>query len=98
MHSLITILNLKKQQGDNKIDMELSHIKKWIIPLERTSNASFSDFRIKVNGSFSSYSGRISASQMPLTSMPKRMRKYVISSSSEKELWSIDLNQAELRF
>ena len=47
---------------------------------------------------FSSYSGRISASQMPLTSMPKRMRKYVISSSSEKELWSIDLNQAELRF
>lgn len=35
---------------------------------------------------------------MPLTSMPKRMRKYVISSSSEKELWSIDLNQAELRF
>ncbi|MCH4390667.1 DNA polymerase [Staphylococcus haemolyticus] len=99
LHSLITILNLKKQQGDNKIDMELSHIKKWIVPLERTSNASFSDFRIKGNWKlFSSYSGRISASQMPLTSMPKRMRKYVISSSSEKELWSIDLNQAELRF
>lgn len=99
LHSLITILNLKKQQGDNKIDMELSHIKKWIIPLERTSNASFSDFRIKGKWKlFSSYSGRISASQMPLTSMPKRMRKYVISSSSEKELWSIDLNQAELRF
>ena len=96
---MITILNLKKQQGDNKIDMELSHIKKWIIPLERTSNASFSDFRIKGKWKlFSSYSGRISASQMPLTSMPKRMRKYVISSSSEKELWSIDLNQAELRF
>ncbi|TBW87953.1 DNA polymerase [Staphylococcus hominis] len=99
LHSLITILNLKKQQGDNKIDMELSHIKKWIVPLERTSNASFSDFRIKGKWKlFSSYSGRISASQMPLTSMPKRMRKYAISSSSEKELWSIDLNQAELRF
>lgn len=99
LHSLITILNLKKQQGDNKADMELSHIKKWIVPLERTSNRLISDFRIKGKWKlFSSYSGRISASQMPLTSMPKSMRKYVISSSSEKELWSIDLNQAELRF
>ena len=47
---------------------------------------------------YSSYSGRMTAKKMPLTSIPKSMRKYAISSSSHKELWSVDLNQAELRF
>ncbi|MBF7018017.1 DNA polymerase [Staphylococcus durrellii] len=99
LNSLIIILNLKKGQGNNIVDKELSHIKKWLVPLERISNKPTSDF--KINGYwtlFSSYSGRMTASQMPLTSIPKSMRKYVISNSPYKELWSVDFNQAELRF
>ena len=99
LNSLITFLNSKKRKGNSIVDKELSHIKKWIIPLEMTSNKSASIFKIQGEWNlYSSYSGRMTAKKMPLTSIPKSMRKYAISSSTYKELWSIDLNQAELRF
>ena len=99
LNSLITFLNSKKRKGNSIVDKELSHIKKWIIPLEMTSNKSASIFKIQGEWNlYSSYSGRMTAKKMPLTSIPKSMRKHAIASSLHKELWSIDLNQAELRF
>ncbi|MCI3137731.1 DNA polymerase [Staphylococcus hominis subsp. hominis] len=99
LNSLITFLNSKKRRGNSIVDKELSHIKKWIIPLEMTSNKSASIFKIQGEWNlYSSYSGRMTAKKVPLTSIPKSMRKHAIASSSHKELWSIDLNQAELRF
>lgn len=45
--------------------------------------------------SFASYSGRIFAKQLPLTSLPRQMRDYIQESG---EITSLDFNNGELRF
>jgi len=56
------------------------------------------DVRIKGKWqSFASYTGRISAKQLPLTSLPSAMRDYIVPPKNS-QLVSIDLNNAELRF
>ena len=66
LNSLITFLNSKKRKGNSIVDKELSHIKKWIIPLEMTSNKSASIFKIQGEWNlYSSYSGRMTAKKMP---------------------------------
>lgn len=47
--------------------------------------------------SYASYSGRIFAKKLPLTSIPKEMRRFVLSPEGYQTL-SLDLNNAELRF
>ena len=47
--------------------------------------------------SYVSYSGRIFAKQLPLTSLPKEMRSYFVAPEGYKIL-SLDLSNAELRF
>lgn len=57
--------------------------------------------RLELTGhwrSFTSYTGRITASKLPLTSMPNKMKQWIIPSESGCSIWSIDLNNAELRF
>lgn len=97
--SLVLNLEQAKSKKDSTASKELNHIKKWILPFIRNPTLRETCTNLKGNWClFSSYSGRMTASQMPLTSIPKPMRKYAISSDSHKELWSVDLNQAELRF
>lgn len=97
--SLVLNLEQTKSKKNSTASKELNHIKKWILPFIRNPTLRESCTNLKGNWClFSSYSGRMTASQMPLTSIPKPMRKYAISSDSHKELWSVDLNQAELRF
>lgn len=55
---------------------------------------------VKITGrwqSFASYTGRISAKQLPLTSLPSAMRDYIVP-PKDFQIVSIDLNNAELRF
>lgn len=55
---------------------------------------------VKITGrwqSFSSYTGRITAKQLPLTSIPRAMRDYIVAPAST-QLFSLDLSNAELRF
>lgn len=47
--------------------------------------------------SFASYTGRITARNLPLTSMPIAMRDYVVSPKGY-QIYSLDLDNAELRF
>ena len=47
--------------------------------------------------SFSSYTGRITARNLPLTSMPSVMRDYIVPSTGQ-QIVSLDLDNAELRF
>ncbi|PKE67168.1 hypothetical protein CW663_09520 [Macrococcoides caseolyticum] len=57
--------------------------------------------QIELNGhwkSYSSYTGRITASRLPLTSMPNKMKRHVVPSRSNCSLWSVDFSNAELRF
>lgn len=97
--SLVLNLEQAKSKKNSTAYKELNHIKKWILPFIRNPTFGGSYTNLKGNWClFSSYSGRMTASQMPLTSIPKPMRKYAISSCSYKKLWSVDLNQAELRF
>lgn len=97
--SLVLNLEQAKIKKNSTVYKELNHIKKWILPFIRNPTLGESYTNLKGNWClFSSYSGRMTASQMPLTSIPNPMRKYAISSCSYKELWSVDLNQAELRF
>lgn len=98
LNQLINTLRIKNQKNDNDINKVLSHLLLWVEPYTKEPVLS-SNFNIKGKWKlFSSYSGRMTASQMPITSIPKSMRKYAISSDPHKELWSVDLNQAELRF
>lgn len=48
--------------------------------------------------SFTSYTGRITSSKLPLTSMPNKMKQWVVPSELGCTIWSIDLSNAELRF
>lgn len=47
--------------------------------------------------SFSSFTGRVTAKKLPLTSLPKTMRQY-ITDINHDDLISIDIHAAELRF
>jgi len=47
--------------------------------------------------SFASYTGRITARNLPLTSMPIAMRDYIVSQIGQ-QIVSLDLDNAELRF
>ncbi|WP_322781303.1 DNA polymerase [Staphylococcus haemolyticus] len=98
LNQLINTLRIKKQKNDSDVNKVLSHLLLWVEPYAKEPILD-SSFNIKGKWKlFSSYSGRMTASQMPLTSIPKPMRKYAIPSCSYKKLWSVDLNQAELRF
>src|SRR5699024_12158810 len=46
--------------------------------------------------SFSSYTGRITARNLPLTSMPSVMRDYIVPSTGQ-QIVSLDLDNADLR-
>lgn len=99
LDDLVTTLNEEKYQGNTRAGKVKSYLLLWVKPFVRASVDQGGSFIIKGEWHFySSYSGRMTAKKMPLTSIPKSMRKYAISSSSHKELWSVDLNQAELRF
>lgn len=99
LDSLITMLNEEKHQNNTRARKAKSHLLLWVKPFVSASVNQAGSFIIKGEWHlYSSYSGRMTAKKMPLTSIPKPMRKYAISSCSYKELWSVDLNQAELRF
>lgn len=58
------------------------------------------DGGVSINGtwrSFTSYTGRITARNLPLTSLPIPMRDYVVSPKGY-QIYSVDLINAELRF
>ncbi|MBC2318499.1 hypothetical protein HCC18_16765 [Listeria booriae] len=71
----------------------------WGTKLERESQKdSRGELRLKGQwASFTSFSGRIFASDLPLTSLPRGMRPY-IRSEDDRCIYSLDFNQAELRF
>ncbi|MCH4382763.1 DNA polymerase [Staphylococcus haemolyticus] len=99
LDALITILNEEKHQGNTRAGKIKLYLLLWVKPFVSSLVNQAGSFTIKGEWHlYSSYSGRMTAKKMPLTSIPKSMRKYAISSSTYKELWSIDLNQAELRF
>ncbi|MBC9873944.1 DNA polymerase [Macrococcoides bohemicum] len=56
--------------------------------------------RIEISGhwsSYTSYSGRVTATNLNLTSLPNTMKTYVVPSKEDTTIWSIDFNNAELR-
>lgn len=76
-----------------------NYLKQWGLNLKHDGvQLENGDVRIKGKWqSFTSYTGRISAKQLPLTSLPSEMRDYIVPPKSS-QLLSIDLNNAELRF
>ncbi len=55
--------------------------------------------RIEISGnwsSYTSYTGRVTATNLNLTSLPNRMKAYVVPSKEDTTIWSIDFNNAEL--
>ncbi len=55
---------------------------------------------VKITGSwrsFSSYTGRITAKRLPLTSLPRGLRDYIVAPEG-MQLFSLDMSNAELRF
>lgn len=99
LDNLISMLNHIKYHGNDTARKAVSHLLLWVKPYIKQLASQSHSFRLKGEWNlYSSYSGRMTAKKKPLTSMPKILRKYVISSNRNKELWSIDLNQAELRF
>lgn len=55
---------------------------------------------IEISGhwsSYTSYSGRVTATNLSLTSLPNKMKAYVVPSKEDSTIWSIDFNNAELR-
>ena len=76
-----------------------SYLKQWGSILKKNGlQLENGDVRIKGKWqSFTSYTGRMSAKQLPLTSLPSAMRDYIVP-PKDSQLVSIDLNNAELRF
>src|SRR5699024_4194187 len=76
-----------------------NYLKQWDSNLRNTGiRLSNDDVVIKRKWrSFSSYTGRLTAKNLPLTSMPKAMRDYIVTPKGF-ELMSVDLSNAELRF
>ncbi len=73
--------------------------KQWVTKL--TPYYSHSNNRFELKGhwrSFTSYTGRVTASKLPLTSMPNKMKKWMVPFNPTSYLWSIDISNAELRF
>ncbi|MBC1778935.1 DNA polymerase [Listeria booriae] len=71
----------------------------WGTKLERESQKT-SRGELQLKGqwtSFTSFSGRMFAKNLPLTSLPRIMRPYVCS-GDDRCIYSLDFNQAELRF
>ncbi|WP_409482406.1 DNA polymerase [Bacillus safensis] len=75
-----------------------SYIKQWGTKIKHQEIALVNGVLIKGQiQSFSSYTGRITARNLPLTSMPTAMRDYMLAPKGFR-LISLDLNNAELRF
>ena len=77
----------------------VSYVNQWGYNL-RKKGIKLPDGNIRIKGkwlSFSSHTGRITAKQLPLTSLPKVMREYIVAPEGT-QLFSIDLSNAELRF
>lgn len=76
-----------------------NYLKQWDLNLKH-GGVELENGDVRINGkwlSFASYTGRISAKQLPLTSLPSAMRDYIVP-HKDSQLVSIDLNNAELRF
>jgi len=75
------------------------YLKQWGLNLKHDGvQLENGDVRIKGRWqSFASHTGRISAKQLPLTSLPNATRDYIVQ-PKDSQLVSIDLNNAELRF
>ncbi|WP_313020667.1 DNA polymerase [Macrococcoides bohemicum] len=73
--------------------------KQWVMKLQpyRTEDLK----RLRLHGSWrssTSYTGRITASKVNLTALPNAMKPYIVPSSQDSTIWSIDFVNAELRF
>lgn len=76
-----------------------NYLKQWDLNL-KNEGVELENGDVMIKGkwqSFASYTGRISAKQLPLTSLPSAMRDYIVP-PKDSQLVSIDLNNAELRF
>lgn len=81
-----------------KIKDHESYLKQWQENLKTKGTQLPAGVLIKGNWmSFSSYTGRVTAKKLPLTSIPKQMHDYIIAPEGHKII-SLDLNSAELRF
>lgn len=72
--------------------------KQWFIKLLPLVNKETE--LIEISGhwsSYTSYSGRVTATNLSLTSLPNKMKSYVVPSKEDSTIWSIDFNNAELR-
>lgn len=75
-----------------------SYLKMWEQRLLEKGVAVNGGFLLKGNWrSFSSYTGRIYARNLPLTSMPTEMRNYIVAPKGY-QIVSLDIDSAELRF
>lgn len=76
-----------------------NYLKQWDLNLKHDGvELENDDVRMKGKWqSFASYTGRMSAKQLPLTSLPSAMHDYIVP-PKDSQLVSIDLNNAELRF
>ena len=73
-------------------------LKQWHTDMKLKSKQTTEGYLLKGSWqSFSSYTGRVNAKNMPLTSLPSIMRDYVLAPEGYRIL-SVDLNSAELRF
>lgn len=76
-----------------------NYLKQWDLNLKH-DGIQLENGDVRINGkwqSFASYTGRITAKQLPLTSLPSAMLDYIVP-PKDSQLVSIDLNNAELRF
>lgn len=76
-----------------------SFVKQWKSNLVN-QGTKLSNVDVRIHGewqSFSSYTGRITARKLPLTSLPRVMRDYIVAPNGT-QIISLDLSNAELRF
>ena len=80
-----------------KYNNQQQFLKQWGNKLLAEGRRTESGVVIKGNWqSFSSFSGRMFCKQLPLTSLPKAVREFIIS-PDERVILSLDFNNAELR-
>lgn len=83
------LLQIKKNQ---------QYLKQWETKLKIFGRPVSNGISIKGQWqSFSSYTGRITAKKLPLTSIPNYMKEFVVAPTGYRII-SLDLNSAELRF
>ena len=81
-----------------KHNKQQQFLKQWGDKLLAEGSRTKSGLVIKGNWrSFSSYSGRMFCRELPLTSLPRDLKDFIIS-TDEKLILSLDFNNAELRF